>query len=194
MPDLIGAEFDRYLRGREPETFDEATAAFSGSNPAMARAIAGVEGGTRPREMTAEQRRAYNNALRQVARWRNTTGERRRPGATARSREAVTRLRAAAQRQSSRRRADEVRRHGLSMRLRAAIRVSRVWKVHTMPADVGGRPRFVHMDELGAAVDAWQRGDLDEAGGIVLAAFFDSYWGAPDPAEMGEIEFVEFAR
>jgi hypothetical protein len=68
------------------------------------------------------------------------------------------------------------------MRLTAEIKVSQVWKTHTMPADAGGRLRFEYLPgpALHPAITAWMDRDLD--GGGLLRAFFDQLWGDPETA------------
>jgi hypothetical protein len=89
--------------------------------------------------------------------------------------------------------AQRIGQRGAWMRLTAEIKVSQVWKTHTMPADAGGLPRFQYLPgpAMGSAITAWMDGDLDGAGGQLLRAFFDQYWGDPEPAQTGRIIRVE---
>ena len=177
-------------RRRPPTSFDEVVEAFGDlprrQNPQIARALTGLAGPLPPRG--TPQRRAYDSALRRVDRWRTTAAERRRPSAAS-----LAQLRDLARRRLAEAAAGRVLQRGARMRLTATIRVSQVWKTHTMPADAGGRPRLqlIVGAEMAPAVNSWLEGDLDAAGAELLAAFFTAYWGDPEPAQIGHIVRVE---
>ena len=96
----------------------------------------------------------------------------------------------------------QLRRDGLFMRVVALIRVSRVQKEAVMPADSGGVPRYQYIDGQAAtpALDAWEaaydeEGDYEDVDALLLAAFFEAYWGDPDPlAEDPEVIEVYLRR
>jgi hypothetical protein len=71
--------------------------------------------------------------------------------------------------------------------------VSKVERTHTMPADVGQLPRYQRIDgpAMTPIVDTWMDGNLDDAGEALLAAFFDAYWGDPEPVQSIRIIRVE---
>jgi hypothetical protein len=54
-----------------------------------------------------------------------------------------------------------------------------------MPADVGNLPRYQPIDgpAMTPVLDAWMDGNIDGAAEGLLAAFFDAYWGDPDPVQ-----------
>ena len=92
----------------------------------------------------------------------------------------------------SRRQLRRLRRDGLFMRVVALIRVSRVQKEAVMPADWGEAPRYQYIDGQAAtpALDTWEaaydeEGDYEDVDALLLAAFFQAYWGEPDPLAEG---------
>ncbi len=189
---LLDEALSRLLIGRDrpPTSFNDVVEAFGDAprrqNPNIARALSGVDGPL-PRK-GSPQRRVYDSALRRVNRWRTTAAERRRPSPAS-----LAELRALARRRLAGEAAQRIAQRGAWMRLAAEIKVSQTWKTHTMPADAGGRPRFQHLPgaTMAAAVTAWMDGDVDGAGGQLLRAFFDQYWGDPEPAQTGRIIRVE---
>jgi hypothetical protein len=195
MADDPGRELTRALTGRArtPESLEDIASVYGDiprhQNPALARELTGLPPtGRLPARGTAE-RRAYEATLRSVQRYRAGEGrQRRRPG-----RDTLRRLRAAARLRLAGPRLAQVRRLGILMRLTAEIRVSRVWRTHHMPSDVAGRPRMVHVgpELMRPVLDAWEAGDVDQAGAQLLEAFFTAYWGEPEPAEMATIERVQ---
>ncbi len=172
---------------RPPSSFNDIVAAYDGQNATMARAITATPPGRLPAKGTAE-RLAYDGTMRNLQRYRSTGAERRRPG-----RKALTELRDLARRRLADEAAQRTLRHGAWMRLTAEIKVSQVWKTHTMPANAAGRPVYQYLPgpALTAAVTAWLDGDLGGAGEQLQRAFFIQYWGDPEPAQMGRIVRVE---
>lgn len=175
---IIDAALTAALAGRRtlPRSVREASSA-SGGNAPLARAMAGLEptGKLPPKGSDAYKR--YRTALRNLERYQAPEGRQQR-GTSGRgrlldqARRTATTLIAGAN-------IGRARQAGLDMRLRASLRVSKVVRTHTMPADAGGKPRFVRIPAAGArpALDAWEAGDLDVAGAELLAAFFAAYWG-----------------
>lgn len=177
-------------RRRPPTTFEEITAAFGDQprqqNPEIARSLTGTQG--RLPAKGTDRRRAYDTAMRRINRWRTTAAQRRTP-----SPGALAQLRQLARQRLAEPAARRVTQRGAWMRLTAEIRVSQVWRVHTMPADTAGRPRWQHIEgaAMVAPISAWMEGDLDRAGAELLQAFFNAYWGDPNPAQIGDIIRVQ---
>lgn len=177
--------------GRRPpamRSVRESTEAAGGTGP-IARQLSGIpQTGRLPRAGTDEHR-AYRARRRRLERYlAGTRGQKRADPAF------VKAVRAAARQIVYGPGLARARRHGLRMRIRAWITVSRPPpKVHTMPADVAGRPAYTHLEPylVDPVLDVWERDDEDAAGAQLLAAFFLAYWGAANPAEIDEIEWVE---
>jgi hypothetical protein len=139
-------------------------------------------------------RRAYDAALRRVQRAR-TRGSFNAADQARIVEEVTSRIEAAhaqAVNRYVRRQLRQLRRDGLFMRIVALIRVSRVQKEAVMPADSGGVPRYQYIDGPGAtpALEAWEaaydgEGDYEDVDVALLAAFFQAYWGDPDPLAEG---------
>ena len=193
MADLIAAALTAALMDGVPLVRRDAGAVESGpqsldlaERQRMARDEAGIEHGARLPKRGTDARRAYDTAMRRFQRYVPGPGERRRTGR-------ANPISATARRAMATANVMRARRNGLLMRLRAAIRVSKVVKIHTMPSDAGGFARMVHIpgSSAGPALDAWSEGDMDGASGLLLAAFFVHYWGNPNPAEVGSIERCE---
>jgi hypothetical protein len=162
-------------------------------NPAIARHLSGTPDGQLPPKGTAP-RRAYDAALRRVQRAR-TRGSFNDADQARVVEEVTSRIEAAyaeAVSRHVRRQLRRLRRDGLFMRIVALIRVSRVQKEAVMPADSGGVPRYQYIEGPGAtpALDAWEaayngEGDYEDVDVLLLAAFFQAYWGDPDPLAEG---------
>jgi hypothetical protein len=162
-------------------------------NPAIARHLSGTPDGQLPPKGAAP-RRAYDAALRRVQRAR-TRGSFNAADQARVVEEVTSRIEAAhaqAVDRHVRRQLRRLRRDGLFMRIVALIRVSRVQKEAVMPADSGGVPRYQHIDGQAAtpALDAWEaaydeEGDYEDVDALLLAAFFQAYWGDPDPLAEG---------
>lgn len=172
-------------------------------NPAIARHLSGTPDGQLPPKGTAP-RRAYDAALRRVQRARIRGSFNAADQATV-VEEVTSRIEAAHAQAVSRhvrRQLRRLRRDGLFMRIVALIRVSRVQKEAVMPADSGGVPRYQYIDGQAAtpALDAWEaaydeEGDYEDVDALLLAAFFQAYWGDPDPlAEDPEVIEVYLRR
>lgn len=187
MPADPGLALDQFLirQPRPTAGFDELAGAYGETqrqqNPAMAAALAGT---------TDKRSREYRREIRRFQGARRG----RVPKGT------VDALRRIAAARMTAARVTQIRRRGLSMRLSASIKVSRVWKFHVMPADAGGRPQYWHLTggQLSRTLSAWQAGDRDEAGQILIDTFLKAYWegadenaDAPPPAEIGQIDDVE---
>jgi len=172
-------------------------------NPAIARHLSGTPDGQLPPKGTAP-RRAYDAALRRVQRAR-TRGSFNAADQAKVVEEVAARLEAAhaqAVDRHVRRQLRQLRRDGLFMRVVALIRVSRVQKEAVMPADSGGVPRYQYIAGQAAtpALHAWEaaydeEGDYEDVDALLLAAFFQAYWGDPDPlAEDPEVIEVYLRR
>ena len=172
-------------------------------NPAIARHLSGTPAGQLPPKGTAP-RRAYDAALRRVQRAR-IRGSFNAADQVRVVEEVTSRIEAAhaeALDRHVRRQLRRLRRDGLFMRIVALIRVSRVQKEAVMPADSGGVPRYQYIDGQAAtpALDAWEaaydeEGDYEYVDALLLAAFFQAYWGDPDPlAEAPEVIEVYLRR
>jgi hypothetical protein len=170
-------------RRRPPTTFNDIIAAFGGENSLIARGLNGLPSGRLPGAGTTE-RQNYDNTMRSLQRYRS--GE-RRPGRK------LAELRDLARHYLADESSQRILRDGAWMRLTAEIKVSQTWKTHTMPANAGGRPVYCRLPgpSMTAAITAWMDGDLDDAGDQLLRAFFDQYWGDPEPAQVGRITRVE---
>lgn len=146
----------------------------------LAREDAGLpETGPLPAKGTA-QRRSYDSAMRRLQRYTTTAGQKRTVTG-----ERLRRLLNTAGRVLALPNVAAARTSGLDMQLTASIKVSQVWKTHTMPV---GEPQHISGSLLGPTLNAWVLGDMGRAGTELLAAFFTAYWGIPDPAEVGEID------
>lgn len=188
----------RLLTGgrRQPESLEDVAGAFGDTpreqNSQLARAVAGLPAtGRLPARGTADRRR-YDAALRNVQRWRAPEGrQRRRPG-----RGVLPRLRRMARERLAGARLAHVRRTGLMMRLAAQIRVSQTWKHVTMPADAAGHARyqFIPGPALGPTLDAWEAGDMAEAGALLLAAFFTAYQLTADVGAISSVQLQMVGR
>jgi hypothetical protein len=162
-------------------------------NPAIARLLSGTPDGQLPLKGTAP-RRAYDAALRRVQRAR-IRGSFNAADQSSVVEEVTSRIEAAhgeAVDRNVRRQLRRLRRDGLFMRIVALIRVSRAQKEAVMPADSGGVPRYQYIDGQAAtpALDAWEaaydeEGDYEDVDALLLAAFFQAYWGDPDPLAEG---------
>jgi hypothetical protein len=172
-------------------------------NPAIARHLSGTPDGQLPPKGTAP-RRAYDAALRRVQRAR-VRGSFNAADQAKVVEEVTARIEAThaqAIDRHVRRRLRQLRRDGLFMRVIALIRVSRIQKEAVMPSDSGGVPRYQYIDGQAAtpALDAWEaaydeEGDYEDVDALLLAAFFQAYWGDPDPlAEDPEVIEVYLRR
>ncbi|MHB8573640.1 MAG: hypothetical protein ACYDAY_11920 [Candidatus Dormibacteria bacterium] len=174
-------------------------------NSDIARALVGMRRKGKlpsPKGRGKVQRRRYEAALRTVQRHRKAEGEVRR------NRKTLEAIREAIRRRGLGDRGDELAAAGVDMAMTAAIRVSRNFSTHRMPA-LGYT--FLPGESLGLVVSAWRRGSKSGVAGELLLAFFANYWegwipdadevkswrrsrrGAPPVpvAELGEISDVE---
>lgn len=160
-------------------------------NSRMADLIVGpAPAGEAARAQWRKDRRA---TMRNLQRWRNTTGERRRPSAAQRQRLAPV-FRAARTFLQGQRYAD-IRRRGVKARIVGWVQVSRTKDHVTMPADVAGRRSYTPIPppDTRPIVDRWAAGEHDVAAAELLGAFFRHYW-PDDPAGVTylvEIDDVE---
>jgi hypothetical protein len=189
MPEYASVEaaLDGLLAGRErpptPRTLADVQRDFT--NPQLARAITGVApSGPLPGKGTSH-RREYDATMRRLQRAQAAPGRQQR-----RLTQAFLRLiQAAAPRAASALRSRVVGRAGIFARIRARIRVSRVWRVHTMPAEPG--QTHIAGEDLTDVIANYAAGRREEAAGGFLRAFFTAYWGNAEPAEIGEIIWVQ---
>lgn len=180
------------LHGRPPTSLEGIAAIYGASprtqNPAMAREMAGLAATGRLPARGTEGRRHYETAMRNLQRYRASEGrQRRRPGSAT-----LERLRAGAAARLTERNIERARDEGLMMRLRAWIKVSRKAQVSTMPADIGGSPRFqwIAPQLLGRTLVEFGRGEYEDAADELLGAFFLAYWGTEDPLAEAPQEIV----
>jgi hypothetical protein len=199
VADALGQLIMQGRPARPPTPTDlPALVAFFGAtpraqNPAIARHLSGTPDGQLPPKGTVP-RRAYDAALRRVQRAR-ARGSFNAADQAKVVEEVAARLEVAhaeAVDRHVRLQLRQLRRDGLFMRIVALIRVSRVQKEAVMPADSGGVPRYQYIDGQAAtpALDAWEaaydeEGDYEDVDALLLAAFFQGYWGDPDPLAEG---------
>ena len=145
------------------------------SNAALVRAMHDIEPGARLPAKGTDARREYDADLRRVQRYRAGEGKQQR----GRARPDPRFMRAAKRAPAKRKRA--AGRRGVDVRVRAPLKVSAVWRTHTMPASGA-----VHVELDSDVLDAWAAGDDIDA--ELADAFLDAY-GLPD-AELGDVEWT----
>lgn len=183
------------LRAPRPRSVSEAARAF-GPEREQNSAMADLMLPPRPvggPELEAWRKRS-RSTLRSLQRYRGQGAEKRRPDAAARARLSPVFDRAQDILQG--RRYTHAKRAGLSMRIVGWIQVSRTRDHVTMPSNVSGRRRYVHIapPQARQVVDLWTSGQDVRAGALLLGAFFTNYWEDPEAvAYLQSIDDVQVA-
>jgi hypothetical protein len=177
MADVLEDALNALLAGRSriPGTLEDAYGEFGSTprqqNPALAREMVGLPSEGRLPRVGTDSRREYENAKRNVQRYRKVGGQTRTPRSGS-----LARVLAAARRRAgvTVTRADAVRSSGANMQGRGDVLVSPPnTHTQTMPA-IGSQ--HISGPAMGPAVSAWERGDMPAAAAALEDAFMGAYW------------------